>query len=145
MASKSRCNRVTKAFKIAKSKYNIKTIEESGDNSTTFWRTIKKIMPGEPKTVSSNFKIAGRLIADNKTIAGSFNNFFLGNVGRLIETMNEVAMSLVGLTCARSTAVILRTTSTFKFEEISEQVIYTRLLKLKTSKAAGLDQMPSRL
>ena len=84
LAYKSHRNRVTKTIKSAKSKY-IKLIDESGDNPKAFWRTIKKIMPGETKTVSSNFKLAGRTITDNKTIAESFNKFFLGTVGTLVK------------------------------------------------------------
>ena len=102
-------------------------------------------MPGESKTVSSNFTIEGNMITDNKTVAESFSKFFLGTVGRLVDTMNKAAEFFSGQTRVTSAVGICRTTSTFMFEEISEQFIFTQLRKLKTSKAVGLDQMPSRL
>ena len=102
-------------------------------------------MPGESKNVSSNFTIEGNVITDNKTVAENFSKFFLGTVGRLVDTMNEAAEFFSGQTRVTSAVGICRTTSTFMFEEISEQFIFTQLRKLKTSKAVGLDQMPSRL
>ena len=54
-------------------------------------------------------------------------------------------MSFIGRTCNSSTVRVHGTASSFEFEEISEQFIYTQLRKLKTSKAVGLDQIPSRL
>ena len=85
------------------------------------------------------------MITDNKTIAESFSKFFLGTVGRLADTMNKAAEFFSGQTRVTSAVGIRRTTSTFMFEEISEQFIFTQLHELKTSKAVGLDQMPSRL
>ena len=72
-------------------------------------------------------------------------SFFLGTVGRLVDTMNKAAEFFSGQTRVTSAVGVRRTTSTFKFEEISEQFIFTQLRKLKTSKAVGLDQMRSRL
>ena len=102
-------------------------------------------MPGESKTVSSNFTIEGNMISDKETVAESFSKFFLGTVGRLVDTMNKAAEFFFGQTRVTSAVGIRRTTSTFMFEEISEQFILTQWRKLKTSKAVGLDQMPSRL
>ena len=59
--------------------------------------------------------------------------------------MNKTAEFFSGQTRVTSAVGVRRTTSTFKFEEIPEQFIFTQLRKLKTSKAVGLDQMPSRL
>jgi hypothetical protein len=67
LAYKSHRNRVTKSIKIAKSKANIKVIEDCGGNPKAFCQAIKKIMPGETKTVSSSFKVEGQVITDYKT------------------------------------------------------------------------------
>ena len=92
------------------------------------------------------YTIEGNMITDNKTIAESFSKFFLGRqVGRLVDTMNKAAEFFSGQTRVTSAVGVRKTTSTFKFEEISEQFIFTQLRKLKTSKAVGLHQMPSRL
>ena len=99
-------------------------------------------MPSESRTVSPNFPIEGNMITDNKTVAESFSKLFLGTVGRLLDTI-RAAEFFSGQTRATSAVGICRMTSTFMFEEISEQFIFTQLHKLKTSKAVGLDQMPS--
>ncbi len=146
LAYKSHRNRVTKSIKNAKSKYNIKVIEDCGGNPKAFWKAIKNILPGETKTVSTNFNIDGEVVTDYKSIAESFKNFFLGTVGRLVKIMNDSVMSFTDCTAYNPSTVRTRgTASSFAFEEISEQFIYTQLRKLKTCKAVGLDQMPSHL
>ena len=81
---KSHWDRVLKSIKTAKSRCNTKIIKESGDNPEALWKTIKKIVPDESKSVSSNFTIEGNMTTDNKAIAESFSKFFLETVGRLL-------------------------------------------------------------
>ena len=72
------------------------------------------------------YTIEGNMITDNETIAESFSNFFLGRqVGRLVDTMNKAAEIFSRQTRVTSAVGVRRTTSTFKFEEISEQFIFT--------------------
>ena len=59
--------------------------------------------------------------------------------------MNKAVEFFSSQTLVTSTVGIRRMTSTFMFEEISKQLILSLLRKLKTSKAVGLDLMPSHL
>ncbi len=77
LAYKSHQNRVTKSIKSAKCKYNIKVIEDCGSNPKAFWQAIKKILPGETKTVLTSFNIDGEVVTDYKSIAESFKKTFL--------------------------------------------------------------------
>ena len=45
-------NRVTKEITSAKASYNKRLIEESGGDHRSFWKTMKKILPGEKKATS---------------------------------------------------------------------------------------------
>ena len=82
---KSLRNSVTRSIKRAKSSYNRKLIEENMYDPKAFWKTIKKIMPGESKEVSSSFEINGEICTDNKQIPASFNSFFTETVSRLVQ------------------------------------------------------------
>lgn len=44
-------NKVTNKIRSVKSKYNIQLIEDNADNPKAFWKTVKRILPGEPKTL----------------------------------------------------------------------------------------------
>ena len=54
---KSLRHSITRSIKTAKSNYNRKLIEENMHDPKAFWKTIKKIMPGEIKEVPSSFEI----------------------------------------------------------------------------------------
>ena len=61
-------NRVSNAIKKAK-----RVIDKSGNDHKAFWRTIKKVLPGERKAASSNISIDGTLTSDKNRIADFFN------------------------------------------------------------------------
>ena len=50
-------NRVTNEIRSARASYNKRLIEESSGDHRSFWKTIKKILPGERKVTSPNIKI----------------------------------------------------------------------------------------
>jgi hypothetical protein len=127
-------NSVTKSIKRAKSNYNRKLIEENMHDSKGFWKTIKKIMPGESKGVSSSFEINGKICTDKKQIAAGFNSFFSETVGRLVQTIGTGASLL-----PRSPIKTInrdKTSQTFKFTEISADFVLMKLNNLKTNKAS---------
>lgn len=51
---------------------------------------MKKILPGERKTVSSGMNIDSKLFVDDKKIADAFNKFFTGTVTRLVQTLGNL-------------------------------------------------------
>ena len=136
-------NSVTRSIKRAKSNYNRKLIEENMQDPKAFWKTIKKIMPGESKEVSSSFKINGEICTGNKQIAASFDSFFTETVSRLVQLIGVEASLL--FRSPKKTVTTDKTSQTFKFVEISEEFVHKKLKSLKTNKASGLDQLSPRL
>ena len=76
-------------IKKAKGAYNRQLLEDNKDNDKAFWRTVKKIIPGESKEVSSNIKVGENIISDKLTIATAFNKYFVGTVTRLFEPVGR--------------------------------------------------------
>ena len=77
-------NRVSNIVRRAKQTYNKKLIKDHQDDSKTFWKTMKKILPGEKKSsVIKNIQVDGKLCTNNKKIANAFNMFFTSAVTRL--------------------------------------------------------------
>ena len=90
-----------------------------------FWKTIKKIMPGESKEVSSSFEINGEICTDNKQIAASFNSFFTETVSRLVQLIGAEASLL--FRSPKKTVTTDKTSQTFIFAEISEEFVHKKL------------------
>ena len=82
-------NRVTNEIRSAKASYNKRLIEESGGDHISFWRTMKKILPGEQKVTSPNIKINGVVSSDKKCIANAFNDFFASAASKLMATLRS--------------------------------------------------------
>ena len=86
-------NLVTRQIRDSKSKYNRRMLEENNNDPKGFWKTIKRILPGEKKSVASSIKVNGKIITENKTIAENFNDYFVGTVKRLVSLMGCSALS----------------------------------------------------
>ena len=135
-------NLVTRQIRDSKSKYNRRMLEENNNDPKGFWKTIKRILPGEKKSVASSIKVNGKIITENKTIAENFNDYFVGTVKRLVSLMGCSALS----TSARKYFFLpCGSTENFKFAKVSEELTLNQLRGLKNGKAVGLDQMPVRL
>ena len=80
LAYKSMRNRLTNSVKRAKQKYNKKLTDNHKDDAKAFWRTMKKIIPGNKRSGGSkNINIDGVLCSEashGKKIANDFNKFF---------------------------------------------------------------------
>ena len=83
-------NLVTRQIRDSKSKYNRRMLQENNNDPKGFWKTIKRILPGEKKSVASSIKVNGKIITENKTIAENFNDYFVGTVKRLVSLMDAV-------------------------------------------------------
>ena len=133
-------NRVTNEIRSAKASYNKRLIEESGGDHRSFWRTMKKILPGEKKVTSPNIKVNGVVSSDKQCIANAFNKFFASAASKLMATVRS--------TCdhnLRDHNTSIRQYPPFNFLEISEECVLSQLRSLKSGKAVGLDGIPARL
>ena len=101
LAYKSMRNCVTNSVKRAKQTYNRKLIDNYKDDTKAFWRTMKKIIPGNKISGGSkNIIIEGVLCSeasDGKKIVNSFNNVFASAAARLKRTLGSVSFEKGGV------------------------------------------------
>ena len=136
-------NRGTNKIKKAKHIYNRKLVEENSGDPKAFWKTVKKIFPGEGKAAVSSINIDGGICTENKKIANGFNKFFVDSVKRLKNSLGAIDNSLYersNLTNVQGTG-----TPSFKFETVTPDSIKIHLKKLNTKKSSGLDNISPRL
>ena len=137
-------NRVTNSVKRAKQTYNKKLIDNRKDDTKAFWRTMKKIIPGNKISGGSkNINIDGVLCSeasDGQKIANSFYNFFASAATRLKRTPGSVSFEKGGVGRKLNGSV-----PNFKFGLVNESLIVKILLGIKASKASGLDNISPRM
>ena len=134
-------NQSTNSIKKAKAAYNRKLIERNGNDHKTFWKTLKKILPGNKKYVSLNIRMQGTLSSDKNLIANSVNSFFTSTGTCLYESLR----SSCGVATSSFNSFPRRSYPPFKFAGVSEKFVCAKLRGLKTGKAVGTDNIPARL
>ena len=135
-------NSVTNKIRKAKAVYSRKLIEENKHDQKAFWKTVKKILPGETKNITSGIMIDDRLSTDKYQIANAFNKYFIGVVTKLRGSLG------FALTFVNNLSASLPAQKRFpqlKFDKVSEHFILTQLRSLKSGKAVGLDNISPRL
>ena len=144
LAYKSMRNRVTNSVKRAKQTYNKKLIDNHKDDTKAFWRTTKKIIPGNKSSGGSkNINIDGVLCSeasDGKKIANGFDNFFASAAVRLKRAFGSVSFKKRSVDQNVNGSI-----PNFKFELVNESLIVKTLQGLKASKASGLDNISPRM
>ena len=146
LAYKSMRNRVTNSVKRAKQTYNKKLIDNHKDDTKAFWRTTKKIIPGNKSSGGSkNINIDGVLCSeasDGKKIANGFDNFFASAAVRLKRAFGSVSFKKRSVDQNVNGSI-----PNFKFELVNESLIVKTLLQgLRASKASsGLDNVSPRM
>jgi len=133
-------NRVSNIARRAKQTYHKKLTKDHQDDSKTFWKTFKKILPGEKKSsIIKNIQVVGKLCTNNKKIANAFNMFFTSAVTRLRQSLD------LGSNARKFTHVVNHSLPDFKFKMVDESFTLNALRQLKTSKSGGLDGVSRRL
>ena len=139
-------NLVTGKIKKAKEADNRRVIEENSHDGKAFWRTVKKLLPGENKEASPNIKIGNNFSSDKRSITNAFNKYFTNAVTRLVDSLEiPVASVCSGLAFRSFSSPATRRRPIFQFTEVTESFVLNQLKGLKTKKAAGLDDIPQRL
>ena len=76
---------MTNKIRSAKAKYHKNLIDENSHNTRSFWKTMKKIIPGnESKPVRTDVMIDGKLCNNKKLIANAFNTHFTETASRAL-------------------------------------------------------------
>ena len=73
-------NSVTNKIRKGNAAYSRKVIEENKHDQKAFCKTVKKILPGETKNITSGIMIDDRLSTDKCQIANAFNKYFIAFV-----------------------------------------------------------------
>ena len=135
-------NGVSNSIRKAKASYNHRLIKDSGKDHKAFWKTMKKILPGEKTAISPKINTGQSITTDKKTIASAFNNFFVGAATRLLECLPYAFSSSTG---SQNIHHRIAQHPAFRFDKVSEDCVKAELRALKTGKAMGLDNIPARL
>ncbi len=130
--------------KIVKGSYNRHLIEQNNGDPNAFWKTFKKILPGECKEMPSRIRIGENISSDMNTIANAFNNFFANTAHRLLNSFRET-LSMPYIIGRNKDFVQAKQRPPFEFKEVSEASIHYQLRCLKFNKAVGLEDIPPRL
>ena len=108
---------MSNSIKKAKGAYNRRLVDECGNSHKAFGRTMKKILPGKTKTVSTKIQTGETLSSDKKCIANAFNKCFTNAATRLLHairsTSGSTQVSRKSYTCVYPT---------FRFEEVQSFV-----------------------
>ena len=134
-------NCVTKKIKTAKGAYNRHLLEVNANDHRKFWKTVKKVLPGESREASCNIEVDGNLTSDKSSIANAFNKFFTSAVPRLLKSFGRTVTSVFVVETNKG----LGQHPPFEFKEVSQNFTLSQLRTLKVGKAVGLDDIPSRL
>ena len=140
-------NLVTSSIRKAKANYQRSLLRNSMNNPRHFWSNIKKAFPTKDTTTNTkSFKINNVITSDRSTIANAFCSFFTA-VG---SSMQQSVIRLYDVTWKQYYHHNLKqtvnpTNKTFHFAETEIKDVLTTLKSLKTSKAAGIDNIPPRL
>ena len=89
-------NGVSNSIRKAKASYDHRLSKDSGKDHKAFWKTMKKILPGEKTAVSPKINTGQSITTDRRTIARAFNKFFVGAATRLLECLPSASSSSTG-------------------------------------------------
>lgn len=136
-------NKVNVLIKKAKKTYNTNLLKENINNSTLFWKTLKKIFLTKSKTKQTNtlFKVDDKQISDKKAIAEGFGRFFSNVTTKLLKTLHPIK----NFVWNKPPRVPIQTTQKFSFRSVTPSEICKYLKKLNRKKASGIDDLPPNL
>ena len=139
-------NYVTFAIRKSKANYCKNLLTETSHKPKDFGKNIKKFFPTKQKSdLPPIMIIDGKKTFDKQTIANSFCMFLTAIVSKL---ENQVISLQSGIWKSYENKYILnhmKVNSTFIFQSTNRSSVEKLLKTLKTSKAAGPDNLPSRM
>ena len=136
-------NKVNNLIKSAKQNYNKNLLKDNIKNSTSFWKSLKKIFPTKSKAkhTDTTFKLNNEDILDKQTIASEFGKFFSDIPTKLMKTLHPFKNFIWN----KPKKVPIRTTQNFSFRSVTSDEINKYLKKLQRKKASGIDDLPPNL
>ena len=140
-------NNVTNSIRHAKSNYIWQLFREHLDTPRDFWKLIKKCYPVKEKgKASKTFVINGNTISNEIIISNSFCSYFATIGSSLANKISSLTNFTWGpVDCRKSLSKVNKHNSTFKFQPVRHRDDLKILQSLKSSKAAGVDNIPASL
>ena len=139
-------NYVTYAIHKSKANYCKNLLTQTSHKPKDFWKNIKRFFPTKQKSdLPPIMIIDGKKTFDKQTIANSFCMFLTAIVSKL---QNQVISLQSGIWKSYENEYMLnhmKVNSTFIFQSTNRSSVEKLLKTVKTSKAAGPDNLPSRM
>lgn len=128
-----------KVIIAAKRLYNNRLYDEFDNKGKAAWTIINKsINKNKTNKQISEIKLENTIVKDNKIIANSFNDYFVGLPQKLSNEQSRDA----GKNC---NFTLPRIHKTMFLRPVSENIIYNAIVNLKKSHSAGVDSISSNL
>ena len=123
-------------IKRAKKNYNKNLLDENTKNATSFWRTVKGILPTKQKSklTSTTFKVNVEEISNKETITNGFGQFF----SSIAKTLLQILHPKKDFVWNKQKNVPIRSTPKFSFRSVTPSEICKCLRKLQRKKAHEL-------
>ena len=128
---RNRCNNM---LKEAKSRYQRNLLNENSLKPDKFWKIIKEVFPSKCK------RIATPVINKHKR-SEAFKNFF----ENVVHQLKRKIITLGNLVWKSQDHLIKKTYKKFSFQYISKIFVEKQIKSLKSNKATGLDNLPTKL
>jgi hypothetical protein len=137
-AYKTSRNHITSSLRAAKTAYYKAQFESVKHDPKKAWKTVNKILNRKQECRETNciHTQNGQISCPNE-LAECFNNHFT-DIGPKIATT-------IGNTDRNFTDYITKTTSSFKFQTVSETKVYNLLSSLNPCKSTGIDKIPAKI
>ena len=89
-------------------------------------------------------EIGENISSDTRVIANALNSFFGGTAHRLLHSLSEVAYNFI-IAKRNGDSIQILQRPLLKFQKVLKNSVLCQLQRLKTSKAVGLNDIPSQL
>ena len=114
-------NKVTNEIKKAKKPYNKRLVEENKNDTKTFWKTIKSVLPGVKKDVNTK-SIIVNLLLTRKSSQMDLIILFSTTISRLLRSVKNIT----SVFCNNDVNTPRKQASVkFKFTSVNEQLVVT--------------------
>ncbi len=132
----------------------VKNQDENG-NRKQFWDTIRPFMVDESKgSESIILKEDGHVVSDARDVANIFNEFFT-NIAKDMSEPDDIDMNgpLENIVCKYDNHTSINEirirhndeNASFNFHAVTQTELLNKMMKIKTRKSCGYDDMPPRL
>ena len=140
-------NNVTNSIRHAKANYYRNLFRENISNPKIFWKQIKKSYPIKDTGKTGNtFNINGVPVSDKKEIPNSFCSYF-AKVGSMLSS-KIISLSNLTWRSFDDRNLLLKINPdnrVFKFKQVYTNDVFSILKNIKSSKSAGIDNIPGAL